>query len=172
VPTVIPHYACSICRTEYDKREEAVACESVPEERPDPKLAPGTIVFAHSGFGWFDGDRRWVSNPDILGKRDGKPCPNGYGNCFEPCCTYRFYYVVTIVEPPAVWVPEDRYVFEKHRVRYYVETKAMSGKQGHRGGYTSLRHHIRPAPVKAPPAFVVRDARDLVGQKKNTDLLL
>jgi hypothetical protein len=102
---VVPHYKCSTCLTEFDKKSEALRCESVPAEKPRASLAPGSIV-------------------------------------------------------------------GKHRVRYYLETKAMSGKQGHRGGYTATRHHICPVPVKAPPKFVVTDARDLIGQKKLTDHLL
>lgn len=143
-------YVCEGCGVEYDNPTTARKCEATD---PGKRLVEvGDIVFGSAGFGWYDGDKRWVSNPDILVKpkcqhKDGR-------NCFDDCCTYRFYYVVTTID------------VEKHRIRYHLETNAMEGQQGHRGGYTYNIHHITPTKVKNPPAFVVKDSKALIGRTR------
>ncbi len=143
----IVRYACSICKTEYETNREAVTCEAKGLDAPVAKV--GDIVFVRAGFGWFDGDKRWVSNRNVLEK---VPKPNPHGNCFGECCTFQFYYVVTAIDN------------DGHRRRYHIMTKAMSGKQGHRGGYTFGSHHVTMRVVKKPPLFVTKDSEDLIGQ--------
>jgi len=50
-----------------------------------------------------------------------------------------------------------------HRPRYHVETKAMTGQQGHRGGYTFDIHHSTPKIVENPPQIVVDESKELLG---------
>lgn len=150
-------YICEGCKEQYDSEDEAKRCEAID---PGPRLVEvGDIVTAHSGFGWYDGDSRWIRNPDVLvnGKRRAT-CPNGDGNCFSMCCTYGFFYVVIAID------------IHDHRVRYHLATRAMNGKQGYRTGYTYNECHIIPKKVKNPPEFLRRSGRGLIG-KKTTILL-
>lgn len=146
-------YICEGCGKQYDRIVKAQECES--KDPGEQLVEPGDIVTARYGFGWFDGDRRWVVNPDVkLRHRDGKEvCPNGNGNCFSKCCTYGFYYVVTAVDT------------HNHRTRYHLRTRAMGGKTGYRGGYTYTDDHITPKKVGSPSDFLVRSGRGLVGEK-------
>jgi hypothetical protein len=143
-------YACGICDENYDTSVEAEQCEAKGLDAPVAEV--GDIVFLRAGFGWFDGDVRWVLNPDVL-ERVKKIRPNPHGNCFSDCCTYKFYYVITAI---------DNYY---HRRRYHVKTKAMTGEQGYRGGYTFAGDHVKPIVVKEPPRFIIEDSKDLIGQK-------
>lgn len=141
------------CGREYGTAAEALACE---QQAPGKRLVEvGDIVTASSGFGWYDGDRRWVRNPDVrlkqYGKNEWKKCPNGDDNCFARCCTYGFYYVVTAID------------VERHRVRYHVGTRAML--KGYRFGYTYNEHHIPLVKVKEPSSYLVHSGRGLIGRK-------
>lgn len=143
-------YTCEICGTEYKEFDEAAACEA--QGRPKQTLKPGDIVTIGAGYGWFDGDRRWVLNPDVKRKdhADGR-------NCFDRCCTMAFFYVITKAEECSS--------LGEHRIRYHLLTKAMSGKQGHRKGYTYDQHHRTPKKVANPPAWVVGDSLDVIGEE-------
>ena len=139
-------YTCPICNSTYDTREEAVKCLA---KKFKPKFKVGDIVFVRAGFGWYDGEKRWVSNPNV--KRNPE-----HGNCFGECCTFQFYYVVTFID-----VDND----DSHRPRYHVFTNAMTGKEGYHGGYTFDVHHRTPSLVKNPPKFIVEDSKKLIGKK-------
>jgi len=147
MPKAIQKHGCQVCGREYVTEAEAVVCETQPEDEPCVKV--GDIIFAGAGYGWFDGDKSWVSNLGIRRKK-------GHGNCFGECCTMRFFFVVTAIDK------DDR---NPHRVRYHLFTKAMSGKEGHRCGYTFNNGHTRPSLVKKPPSAVVSGSKDLIGQK-------
>lgn len=149
----LTRYTCDICHREYPSARAAAICE---REMGKPTVRPGDIVFVGAGFGWYDGDREWVSNPDVKlgGIRE-------HGNCFGECCTYRFYYVVTAVDRDL----EPAWDGEGHRWRYHLATKAMTGKHGHTGGYTYDVHHVKPKLVKRPPTHVVETSKDLIGRK-------
>lgn len=138
-------YTCEKCEEDYDTEEEAYDCEN--QELDEPSVDVGDIVFVKSGYGWFDGDKKWVSNPDVELR---KKCPNDNGNCFEPCCTYRFYYVITAID-------EDR-----HQLRYHIVTKAMNSKSGHRLTYTYHHEHIPLETIEDPPNLTVDD---VIGEK-------
>lgn len=163
-------YQCDICEQAFTTPEEAQICEQRGREKAI--VAIGDIVFAKSGYGWFDGDEKWVSNPKVRMNMHGTklsahqvpapgPCRDPGSNCFDDCCTFKFYYVVTAID----WV--DGYDDRKpgHRVRYTVLTKAMSGKEGHTGGWTYNSGHYNLELVKNPPAAVVKDAESLIGKK-------
>jgi hypothetical protein len=150
-------YKCEICSEEYTTEKECLECESRKLDRP--KLAVGDIVSIRFGYGWYDGDRDWVINPEKEFTKRGGTCPtSGDGNCFGECCTMGFYYVITKIS------------HEQHRVKYHVFTKAMTGKQGHHEGYTYEEMHYTPTLVPNPPKKVVSSSKDLIG--KESDYLL
>jgi hypothetical protein len=140
-------YRCPICKQGYDTQEGAMHCAEKGTEKPIVEV--GDIVLGAAGFGWYDGDRKWIKNPDV------KKHPE-HGNCFGICCTYAFYYVVTAIDTD----PRDA-----HRIRYHLFTKAMSEEEGYNSGYTFNVGHIRPRKVREPPKEVVEDSKDLIGEK-------
>lgn len=143
-------YICEGCGEKYNNPDEARACEA---RDPGKRLAEvGDIVTARAGFGWFDGDERWVIQPTagLSAYREGR-CPLKDTNCFSPCCTYSFYYVVTAID------------VAMHRLRYHLVTRAMKG--GHRRGYTFNVHHCTPKRVESPSDYLVRSGRLLIGEK-------
>ena len=81
-------FLCQICKKEYFNVHDAEKCEQQGVEKPLFKV--GAIVYARAGYGWYDGDIRWVINPNV--KIGGNP---KHGNCFGKCCTMAFYYVIT-----------------------------------------------------------------------------
>lgn len=159
-------YVCEMCEREYRTAREAKACEALAlSVKPAFKL--GDIVLAKAGFGWYDGDRKWIANAEAVdprktgnpAKRNGSKCPNGDSNCFGPCCTFEFYYVVTHIDD------DDR---SPHRPRYHLVTDAMNGAKGHRAGYTFDSGHYLPKKVPHPPAHVAITSRKLIGTKATT----
>jgi len=169
-PKIIVHttYECPICGSVYKHRDSAEMCAAQP--RPDDGgIKPGDIVYCAAGFGWYDGDPAWISNPDVLddGKRRAV-CPNGDGNCFSSCCTYRFYYVVGVVEIEHGSYPlyilgtsKSDEEITQHRIRYHVFTKAM--KEMYSSGYTHDCGHIRPVLVKPQPKLP--GAKEFIGKR-------
>lgn len=151
-------FQCEICDSVYDTIAEAERCEA--QGLPSFSVVVGDIVLVKSGYGWYDGVPEWVENIKRLKnstKGTGRKCPNGDTNCFSPCCTYQFYYVVTHT---------DRDPADGHRFRYHVYTEAMTGKQGYREGWTFDRGHVAPRVVpRAIPEKVREMARLLIGQK-------
>lgn len=160
-------YVCEGCGAEYRSQREAEDCEA-RWKTARPRFKVGDIVTAKAGFGWYDGDRRWIVNarkvdPKATGhpyRRTGKRCPNGDTNCFGSCCTFQFYYVVTAIDEDNSpnWRP-------KHLPRYHLRTLAMSDQQGHAGGYTFEDGHYGPQKVKRAPAHVRETSRKLLGKK-------
>jgi hypothetical protein len=152
-------YGCPYCNTFYDTQDEALECI----EKGEPvKLEVGDIVSPHDGHGWFDGNPDWVVNQELLDSdRTAKvgrprPCPDtGSTNCFRPCCTLGFYYVVVEV---ARW-PRCNTKPTIHDVDHTLVTDAMTGKNGHRvkkrsgGGLTKLGD---------PPPEIVMRAEEIV----------
>lgn len=136
-------YECEICGHTYNTAREAGACEA-QGVKGDLAIKVGDIVLARAGFGWFDGDIEWVSNPSVL---DHQAHPSI--NCFGTCCTYAFYYVVTAIDK------------EGHRPRFHLATKAMGG-QGYSCGFTYAFGHFTPEKVVDPPDL---QTQDLIGLK-------
>jgi hypothetical protein len=147
VPKRSVKHVCQVCGVEYATEADAVVCETQPEDKPCVKV--GDIVLGGAGYGWFDGDKRWVSNLGVKSKM-------GHGNCFGACCTLQFFYVVTEI---------DRDEGDPHRIRYHLFTKAMTGAEGHRSGHTYNEGHILPQFVKRPRRAVVRSSKELLGLK-------
>ena len=127
---IITRFVCEICNKEYANKIDAEVCENQGIDNMDAKV--GDIVYVTAGYGWYDGDKRWVMNPDV--KTDPK-----HGNCFGKCCTMAFYYVITAITQD----PEDL-----HRIRYHIYTNAMTGKQGHQNGWSSVDGGYTPKVIK------------------------
>ena len=136
---LIQLYECLVCKKRYDNLAEAEKCMSIKDEQ---LFIVGDIVELKYGFGWFDGDVRWVINPDVDMTKHG----------FGKDCSMGFYYVITYIE------------LDGHRVRYHAMTKAMSGRQGHVGGYTYNNGHYTPKLIDAPE-FVKHDSKSLIGKR-------
>ncbi len=132
-------YECPICNNRYDTKPEAEACLAIGV---DERLRVGDIVEVKFGYGWYDGQKDWVINPEIDPNKT-----HGFGRKVS----WGFYYVVTDVE------------ISGHRVRYSVATKAMTGENGHRGGWTGKNHYM-PKKVDAPQS-VIDESRELIGNK-------
>lgn len=150
-------FRCPICKSDHATLKGAEVCMAQGVDRPIVKV--GDIVIAGYGYGWFDGDIRWVVNPQVVvnpGPEPSmrtQPCPGKHGNCFDSCCTMGFYYVVTAIDHSG------------HRTRYHLFTKAMIGKDRPKSGWTYNDGHVRPELVKKPKRFLVKDSADLVGRK-------
>lgn len=160
-------FKCDVCDVEYATLKMATRCERQPQDKP--AFAVGDVVLCKAGFGWYDGDRRWIQNaakvdPRGIGKPIGITRPRArHGNCFGSCCTFQFYYIVTAVDkdPPRGLLPETQLV--RHRWRYHLFTLAMTN--GHGQGWTFDYHHYTPVRVKSPPAFIVKSGARLLGRK-------
>jgi hypothetical protein len=137
---VITKFFCPMCNSEHNQKADAQSCLDRGLDKTDLKV--GDIVEIKYGYGWFDGDKNWVINPDVDRSKHGFSKKESMG----------FYYVITAIEP------------HEHRLRFYVITKAMTGEYGHKGGYTYLTGHYAPKKIKAPEN-VVLDAVDLIGTK-------
>jgi hypothetical protein len=166
-------YVCEGCGSEYRKREDAQACETRARNAA-ASFKVGDIVTARAGFGWYDGDRSWITNATKVDPhKRGKPgpiarreCPNGHGNCFSECCTFSFYYVITHIDADDF----NNEARKLHRVRYHLATNAMKAKNGYHSGYTFDMGHFTPTLVEKPPTLVRLASRALIG-KKATSLL-
>lgn len=131
-------YICEGCEQKFDTAKAALACEN--REKPKVAFKVGDIVTVGKTFGWFDGDPEWIVNKRLLGHAraeayDKSKCRHPGTNCFDTCCCYQFYYVVTAID------------MDGHRTRYHLRTKAMTGKQGYKGGWTYDVHHYTPKRV-------------------------
>lgn len=140
-------YICDGCGEKFSDINEAISCEQSGEVERICEV--GDIVTGEGGFGWYDGDSRWITNPNV--QLHQKPCPNKNGNCFSDCCTYFFYYVVTAIDQ------------HKHRIRYHLTTRAM--KESYRQGHTFNKHHVQLIKVEDPSDYLVRSGRSLIGEK-------
>jgi hypothetical protein len=154
-------YICERCFASYEDEGDAWRCESQPF---DPEFGVGDIVTAHAGFGWYDGDRKWIRNPEVVEHEahdltlPGVRCKlrrnPDHGNCFGDCCSIAFYYVVTAVGNDAR---------NPHRIEYHVATKGM--KCAYRGGRTYDQGHHTLSKVEHPPADIVAASLDLLGKR-------
>lgn len=163
---IVTIYECEICGSRHDTEADAAECEAQGIEHV-PGLEVGDIVLARAGFGWFDGDVRWIENYDRIGRKVSpfdRPKKNqSHGNCFGACCTYQFYYVVTAIDRVEPYKEHDG-----HRVRYHLATLAMSESTGYGSGWTYARHHVTPTKVAAPPQHVVDTSKALIGREART----
>lgn len=162
MPKIKKLYLCDYCGQEYGTIKKARECEALGFH---PTLEVGDIVKGQAGFGWYDGDKWWVVNPKV--KEESKGHADGR-NCFDDCCCFVFYYVVTKVDGDKGFPHDERR--DLHRPRYHLFTKAMLGKSGYRSGMTFDKDHICVEKVKEPPEVVVQDSKNLLG-KKATNLL-
>lgn len=164
----VKSYRCPICRSTYDLKKDAEKC--LAQGKDDPVAKVGDIVTLNYGRGWYDGDRKWVVNPELGNDKDPtipswkkkdervkKNHPED-SNCFDSCCTMGFYYVVTKID----YDPRD-----KHRIRYHVFTKAMQAASGYSNGYTFNSGHYKPCKVENPPLEVLEESKKLIGRTAN-----
>jgi hypothetical protein len=137
------------CLRKYNNPEDCQACEA--QDPGEPVCEMGDIVTcSRSGFGWYDGFKDWVVNPDVVLKVDRENyqgCPRGDGNCFRSCCNYAFYYIITNVDQFG------------HRWRYHLRTLAM--QRAYSRGHTFIETHCQVQLVKDPE--VVSKLRELGG---------
>lgn len=144
ITEIKPTFICPTCKRKYPDHDAAVKCANSDET---PKWEVGQIVTFGDRFGWYDGERDWVTNPDIV--------PDMYASGRG----YSLYYVITAIT-------KDRWQNEyAHQLRYHVETMAMTGKKGYRGGYTSRSGHFTPRLVTNPPQIIQDQAKQLIGHK-------
>lgn len=149
MPKIRRSFQCDWCGIEYETIKECRDCEA---RGFHPTLKVGDIVLGNPGYGWYDGDRRWVVNPDVR----NRPKKHADGrNCFGVCCNYVFYYVVTKI---------DGHEDNAHRPRYHLITNAMTGKEGHRGGWTYDIDHIKVSKTQ-PSESVLDDSKRLLGEE-------
>lgn len=134
-------YRCPICGTNYDNLEAAESC--IIKEDP-PICEVGDIVEAKYGFGWYDGNKDWIINPQI-----DPSARHGFG----PKESWGFYYVVTAIDN------------DRHRTRYHLATLAMTGNDGYHGGYTFNSGHHRPKIVDTVSASIIESSKSLIGKK-------
>lgn len=150
-------FRCPICKAQYANEKAAEKCLAKGIDAPIVKV--GDIVSMGYGYGWFDGDVRWVINPNVRVSPGPKPspprrpCPKKKGSCFGSCCSMGFYYVVTMID------------LHEHRTRYHVFTKAMTGKERPTGGWTYNAGSCAPKLVKNPKKFLIKSSVSLIGQK-------
>lgn len=156
---MIIKYYCEICEQAYDTAKKALACENQKVEQPIAKV--GDIVTSRAGFGWFNGDQRWIVNfkklgmPITPGKFKGANPAHKRLNCFDTCCTYQFYYVVTAITHQR----------QSHKLAYHLATRAMSEGTRHNGGWTNPDGHFGIELVVKPPKFVVESSKSLIGKE-------
>ncbi len=142
-------YQCEFCEEIFGGSRRARACEA--EGVPDPTVEVGDIVFTQAGFTWCDGEKKWVSNPGVLDRKNP-----AHGNCFGECCSFQFYYVVTHIDN------------DGHRLRYHVVTGAMTDDSCHNHGYTyDNGSHCTPRKVRNPPKRVVAASKTFIGFKSD-----
>ena len=138
---VLEQYQCEICKTIYDEQADAESCEALGLDKAAFEVGDFVVTDGetYGRFGWYDGDPAWV-----IEKEEG---------LHGPCKCYSLIYVVTAITPSS----ND---WDQHGLCYHLATKGMSGEQGYRQGYTSIKGHYGLHKVKAD-----LDGSDLIGQE-------
>lgn len=134
-------YRCPICQGIYENKAVALECLNSSDAA---LFKVGDIVEARYGFGWFNGDKKWVINPDVDTK------PHGFGRD----CSMGFYYVISHID------------MSGHEVRYHLATKAMKEDSGYEKGFTFNRGHVTIRLISAPKA-VEEQSKELIGIKSD-----
>lgn len=158
VKTITTHI-CGKCGNEYgdDSMRSAVECCLPPLKLP---YKVGQIVTTGQGFGWADGDRRWIVNPQVHGDRPLEQayrvpaCKDGNGNCFNSCCCMIFYYVITEIER----------LDSPNGAILTLHTKAMTGASGYASSTHSAEQSWGPKIVKRTLTWLRRDAAKLLAE--------
>jgi len=132
-------YRCPICKSQSSTKEEIKKCLKTGIKDPIG-IEVGTIVKAGAGYGWFDGNVQWVVNPDVDRSKHGFGWDRSMG----------FYYVVTSKSNNG------------HKTIYHLETLAMTGANGHRGGKTGVDHKTIEK-AQNPPHYVTETSKPLIG---------
>lgn len=143
------NYICETCGLTYQKGEDAFGCEAQGIRGGFDGINVGDIVVQYHRsedtphrFGWQDGDPRWVAAR--------LPADPSRADHFRHIETLSFFYVVTAIDSRG------------HVTRHHIRTKAMA--KGYLGGWTRADTHTKIVKVDSPPAFVVEDSKDLIGQ--------
>ena len=132
-------FECPMCHKDYESKEEAEKCMN-STDKTDLKV--GDIVTAGAGFGWFDGDKDWVVNPDVDISKHG----------FGWDCSMGFYYVITDIAT------------EGHILKFSLFTKAMMS--AYSNGYVSSKYGIPLKKVDATEK-IKRESKELIGKVSN-----
>jgi len=154
-PLIETVYRCLGCGFESKDEQAALACAKTPFS---PAFKVGDIVVEagaeeHHRYGWHDGDARWIYR-----RGDGM-----HGDRTPDFMS--FYYVVTCVETYKEVTSNETTGPEAHSPVYHVRTGAMTGKDGHQGGWTRPRTHVALKLVTDPPPFIVEDSKRFLGQR-------
>lgn len=128
-------YKCEICGREDKDITVIEACEAQTIDTPlMAEIGDIVITETYGRFGWFDGDSDWVIE-------------RGKDPTWQKMMV-SLIYVVTDIK------------VVNHRRRYYVATKAMTGTDGYRGGFTHDSGHDKLTKLENPPEL---DFEDLIG---------
>jgi hypothetical protein len=138
---VITEYRCPSCNERYSNIKDAEKCLGSDDK---PTFKVGDIVEAKYGFGWHDGDKDWIINPEVDPRAK---------HGFDKERSWGFYYVITHIS------------MENHRATYHLATKAMTGKNGYRGGRTYSSGHWTPKLIENPPKKIIDGSKSLIGLK-------
>jgi len=148
VPSFAAIYRCPACNKEHPSEALARACF---ESTPKPRYKVGDIVIIRQGYHWNDGLDHWVVGGE------GRLDPI-HGE--EPLA---FYFVVTSVD---VGDRRQCHYDNHHRNLYSVQTLALkNGMPEGRGGWNTAAGHCPMELVESPPAQVVEEAKNLIGNK-------
>jgi hypothetical protein len=148
-------FICPICGRIWPTAKLAQSCLDQGFEKVDVK--PGDIVqVGGHRYGWYDGDSAWV-DPETVKQRKMD--------------LFALYYVVTAITYPPdrhswtgdllAWASNADDNYAGHRAQIHVETPAMSGKEGHRIGYTYTSGHYRCSKVDRPD--LEASGKELIG---------
>lgn len=139
---IMTKYECPICKRQYLQIEEAKKCLN---SNDTPIFKVGDIVEAGYGFGWFDGDKDWLINPEIDPRKEHGFCKNK---------SWGFYYVVSHID------------LVEHEIVYYLVTGAMSLDTGYSGGKTKhMGTHKTPKLINNPPKHIIEKSKQFIGLK-------
>ena len=139
-PIRLQLWQCPVCHFTSSDYEEVKKC-ICQEDEYKPTAKVGDILYSqYPSYGWKDGDELWVHHRSKT------------ETGFEDNKLMSFFYVVTHI---------DRWEGREHEPRYHLVTCAMSGKQGHRGGYIGDLNSYTIA--KKIPNKVQKDAKKLIG---------
>lgn len=134
-------YICATCLKRHDFALDAIKCFDSTETTT---LKVGDVVEAGYGFGWFDGDKDWVINPDVNQSKHG----------FGKDCSMGFYNVITHI---------DTDLNNSHRLRIHLFTRAMSSNSSYKSCYTYLSD--KSLKLIEAPKKIIDESKAFIGLK-------
>lgn len=135
-----PVYFCPKCHRPYKAEADARECDASDVA---PVYEVGQIVRIDVGYGWFDGDEKWLIKDGKDGSRQ----------------LYAAYFVITAID-------YDRSNgWHAHDPRYHIKTLGIkNGNPTGLAGHTFLKTHTPLIRVKQDPVLVAEGAK-FIGKK-------